>query len=139
MQYNDLQKEYKKTQVNTASQGKLIVMMYDGAVKFINNAIEFMSKNDIEKTHNNILKAQDIITELTTSLNIEAGEIAHRLFGIYMYISQKLTEANVKKDTKPLIEVKKYLMDLREAWNEASKKAGGDSNNANKGGVNIAT
>lgn len=141
MPYSDLQKEYKKTQVITASQGKLIVMLYDGAIRFINNAMDLIEnpKRDIEKIHNNIVKAQDIITELISSLNMEAGDIAHRLFSIYIYLSQRLTEANIKKTKEPLLEVKKHLSELREAWAEASKKSQAPTANKEEGGINIAT
>ena len=73
MAINNVYKQYKETQINTANQGKLIVMLYDGAIKFINKALEHMAKKEIESTHNNIVKAQDIITELLTSLNGPIG------------------------------------------------------------------
>lgn len=141
MPNKDLQMEYKKTQIITASQGKLIVMLYDGAIKFINNAIELlgMQKKDIEKIHNNIVRAQDIITELIGSLNMEAGEIANKLFSIYMYLNQRLAEANIKKEKEPLLEVKKHLSELREAWAEANKKIQTPLEKQDKGGINIAT
>ncbi|MBN2545457.1 MAG: flagellar export chaperone FliS [Spirochaetes bacterium] len=139
MPYNDLRNEYKKTQVNTANQGKLIVMLYEGAIKFINNAIDAMPKKEIEKIHNNIVKAQDILTELTTSLNMDAGEISQKLFSIYMYLSQRLTDANIKKSKEPLIEVKKHLSVLKDAWVEAGKKVQVNKSEIEKGGVNIAT
>ena len=87
------------------------------------------------------MKTQDIITELITSLNLEeGGEIAQRLFSIYMYINKQLTAANIKKDTKPLMEVKKYLSDLRNAWVEASKQTPVmNESETEKGGINIAT
>ena len=142
MPNNEAFKEYKKTQVNTANQAKLIIMLYDGAIKFINRAIELMPKDsvsNIEEVHNNIVKAQDIIYELTSSLNMEVGEISQKLFSIYMYINSKLTLANVNKDDKPLKEVKKYLIELRNAWEEASKKVSSNDKEIKKGGVNIAT
>ncbi len=138
MAVNNVSQKYMETQVNTASQGKLIIMLYDGAVKFINKAIEYMDKKEIESTHNNILKAQDIMTELITSLNMDAGEISQQLFSIYMYISKQLTTANIKKDKAPLLEVKKHLTDLREAWEEANKKTS-VMDSQNRGGINIAT
>lgn len=139
MTNNNPYNQYKKTEISTANQGKLILMLYDGAIKFINKAIELMPKKDIENIHNNIVKAQDIIIELATSLNMDAGEISQRLFSIYMYINNRLTDANVKKDQKPLLEVKKYLSDLREAWEEAAKKVQTESDQFQRGGINIAT
>lgn len=142
MSNNDIYREYKKTQVNTANQGKLILMLYDGAIKFINRAIELIPQrkaSNIEEIHNNIVKAQNIIYELTSSLNMEVGEISQKLFSIYMYINSKLTLANVNKDEKPLKEVKRYLIELRGAWEEASKNVSSNVKEVKKGGVNIAT
>jgi flagellar secretion chaperone FliS len=139
MPINNAYQQYKHTQINIANQGKLILMLYDGAIKFINKAIEMIESKDIEGSHNNITRVRDIITELITSLNMEAGEISQRLFSIYMYINNRLTEANVKKDNKPLFEVKKHLTELRSAWEEASKKVNIDSDTQSNGGINIAT
>ncbi len=130
--------QYKKTQIDTANQGKLIVMLYDGAIKFVNIAIEAIPSKSIEKIHNNIIKAQDIINELITSLNMEVGEISEKLFSIYMYMKKRLIEANIKKDAEPLIEVRNYLIELRDAWEEAAKKVPMEKKDE-EGGVNIAT
>jgi flagellar secretion chaperone FliS len=137
---NNPYKQYKKTQIDTANQGKLIVMLYDGAIKFINKAIELMPSKKIEDIHTQIVKAQDIISELIVSLNMDVGDISNRLLSIYLYMNKKLIEANMKKEIEPLIEVRKYLIDLRSAWEEAAKKAPTDNlEPAEKGGVNIAT
>jgi flagellar secretion chaperone FliS len=141
---NDLFKEYKKNQIINADQAKLILMLYDGAIKFINRALELMPKKkavNLEDIHKNIIKAQDIISELTSSLNMDAGDISHRLFSIYMYINQRLIDANIKKEEKPLVEAKKYLLELRGAWEKAGKTASPDNKNnkSKEGSVNIAT
>jgi len=130
--------QYKKTQIDTANQGKLIVMLYDGAIKFINLALDAIPSRSIEKIHNNIIRAQDIINELITSLNMEVGEISEKLFSVYMYIKKRLIEANIKKQPEPLIEVRNYLMELREAWEQAAKNAPIEKKD-DEGGVNIAT
>ena len=77
---------------------------------------------------------------ITTSLNMDAGEISQKLFSVYMYINNRLAQANMNKDTAPLEEVKKFLLDLRSAWAVASKDS--TDSNLNKvetGGINIAT
>ena len=137
--------KYKKTQIETADQGKLIMMLYDGAIKFVNKAIELMADkkaNNIEKIHKNIVKAQDIIMELMSSLNMEI-EFSKKLFSIYMYMNKRLVDANVNKKTEPLIEVKQYLVELRDAWEKAAKQVDISSKeldpSQNHGGVNIAT
>ncbi|MCX7679926.1 MAG: flagellar export chaperone FliS [Spirochaetes bacterium] len=113
---------YKKTEINTANQGTLIVMMYDGAIKFLNIARDHMaSPKTYDVANTNIIKAQDIITELLLSLNLdEKNEIAHNLFSLYMYFKKRLLEANIKKDPAIIDEVVRYLKELREAWSKIS-------------------
>jgi len=117
-------------------------MLYDGAIKSLNIAIELMEKKDskLDVVSNNIIKAQDIVSELMVSLDFEkGGEIAKNLFGIYMYMNRELLSANVKKEIGPLKTVRKFLMDLREAWNEiADKNISGEEIPQRAGNVNIA-
>lgn len=120
MAINNAYEKYKKVDVSTASQSKLIIMMYEGAVKFLENACKAMDKkHGTEEVHNNILKAQEIIYELLASLNYDAGEIASRLASIYTYMNQRLTEGNISKKKEPLLEVIKYLKELKSAWESA--------------------
>lgn len=114
--------KYKQTEINTANQGTLIVMLYDGAIKFLNIARESMaSPKTYDKANENILKAQDIITELMLSLNMdEKNEIAQNLFSLYMYFKKRLLEANIQKSAEIIDEVVRFLKELREAWNKIS-------------------
>lgn len=115
---------YKDTQIQTADQGKLILMLYDGAIRFLNIAIDNMDFRKYDIVNNNIIKAQDIITELMLSLNMDqGGEIAKNLFNIYAYMKKRLLEGNIRKDPAILQEVVKHLTTLRSAWEEAIKKA----------------
>lgn len=115
--------QYKQTQVTTANQGKLIVMLYDGAIKFLNIAIENMEPKKYDVVNNNILKAQDIINELILALNMEqGGEIAQNLFNLYIFFKKQLLEANMKKDKEILKNVIKLLKELRDAWDKISAK-----------------
>ena len=112
---------YKSTEINTANQGKLIVMLYDGAIRFLNISIDHMNPKTYDVVNTNIIKAQDIITELMLSLNMEeGGEIAQNLFNIYAYLKKRLLEANMKKDIAIIQEVIRLMDDLRSAWNEIS-------------------
>jgi len=112
--------EYKKIDISTAPQGKLVVAMYEGAIRFLDKAVNSLPKKyGIEDAHTNILKAQDIIYELLASLNFDAGDISDRLSAIYTYMNQKLTEANIAKKKEPIIEVIAYLKELKLAWQEA--------------------
>jgi len=120
---------YKETQIKTATPGKLIVMLYNGAIKFLHIAKDAINTNDIETAHNNIVKAQDIVMELLLSLNMDAGEIAKKLSGLYLYINKKLTEANIYKKLKPIEEVLGMMEELRDVWGEvANKSVNSDSN-----------
>ncbi len=113
--------EYKKTQIATANQGKLIVMLYDGAIKFLNIAIDNMNPKTYDIVNNNIIKAQDIITELLLSLNMkDGGEISQNLFNLYLYFKKALLEANIKKDAALIQGVIKLLKELRDAWDKIS-------------------
>lgn len=116
---------YLRTQVETASPGQLIVLLYDGAIRFMHRAIEGFDIGNpserIETINNNLLRAQDIIAELTACLDMEAGgEIAANLFRLYEYMHHRLTHANVKKTAEPIREIVALMEDLKEAWTEVS-------------------
>jgi flagellar secretion chaperone FliS len=113
---------YKKTQIQTADQGSLILMCYDGAVTFLRKAKKAHEEKAFEAWATNILKAQNVIWELTNSLNFEAGEIANNLESIYNYMIRRIIDADVKRATEPLDEVIHYLLELRETWEKIIKK-----------------
>lgn len=133
MDANNAMGRYKKIDIVTASQDKLIVMLYDGAILYLENAIKSLDKkHGTEDAHNNIMKSQDIIYELSSSLNLDAGDIAHRLSSIYVYMNKRLSEANISKDKKPIIEVIDYLKELRTAWASIMNKNSGSSKDNTK-------
>ncbi|MBN2079174.1 MAG: flagellar export chaperone FliS [Spirochaetes bacterium] len=132
--------EYKKTQIATANQGKLIVMLYDGAIKFLNIAVENMNPRTYDIANVNIIKAQDIITELLLSLNMrDGGEISQNLFNLYLYFKKTLLEANIKKDAAIVESVIRLLKDLRDAWDKisAQETASDKTSAATKGNFSI--
>jgi len=133
--------QYKETQIKTATQGKLIVMLYEGAIKFLKIAKNAINEKEIESAHNNIVRAQDIIMELLLSLNMEAGEIAEKLYSLYLYMNKRLMEANIYKKIEPIDEVLKMLTELKDVWAQiASKSTAGDEYSLEKErSVNIAT
>ena len=144
MAINNPYQQYKQTEIATADQGRLVVMLYDGAIKFLGKALDILEKEklsggDIEKIHINIVKTQDIISELMSSLNMEVGEFSNRLFSIYMYMNNRLIEGNIKKDKTPLLEVRKHLTELRDAWAQASKNIQQEGIKKQAGGINVAT
>lgn len=130
---------YREVNIKTASQGKLILMLYDGAIRELDNGISLMesSKHSLDKINNAITKAQDFITELIVSLDFDKGQdIARNLYNLYMFFNQQLVQANVDKDVEPLRSVRSLMADLRSAWEEIIAK--GASGGQAQGGVNIA-
>ena len=115
--------QYKSNEVATVSQGKLIVMLYEGAIRFLNVAAGNMNPRKYDLVNTNIIRAQDIITELMLSLNLETGgKMASDLLSIYVYLKKRLLEANMKKDAAILDEVVKHMSLLKESWDEVAKK-----------------
>ena len=115
--YSNQQNAYRKASVNTLDQNKLIVMLYDGAIKQSGFALEHIKKNDIEKAHNALVKAKNIVAELMSSLNMEkGGEVAKNLKSLYAFMFSQLIEANMNKESKPVVTVIGLLKELREAW-----------------------
>lgn len=113
---------YQQNSVNTASKEKLLLMLYDGLVKFIKQGITGIEEKDIEKTNENIVKAQSIILELMSSLNMEiGGEMAKSLMLLYDYMHRRLVEANIKKDVEIANEVLGFAEELKETFEEAYK------------------
>jgi flagellar secretion chaperone FliS len=111
--------QYRNNEISTSSQGKLIIMMYEGAVKFTRMAINSIEKNDIPKKGLYIRKTHDIINELSLALDREkGGEVAERLESLYDFIIRQLTLANIKSDVKCLESVIRILTPLLEAWQQ---------------------
>ncbi|MCC5815918.1 MAG: flagellar export chaperone FliS [Leptospira sp.] len=116
------QNAYKANEISTVSQTRLIVMLYEGAIRFLKIASENMTPRKYDLVNNNIIKAQDIITELMISLNIEEGkEVANNLLSVYVYVKKRLLEANMKKDTEIIKEVIGHLEQLKSAWDELDR------------------
>lgn len=134
-------KVYKETQIKTANQGKLIIMLYEGAIKNLNLALESLKAKHqkFDYVSNCIMKTQDILAELMVSLNLnKGGEIARNLFSLYIFMNRQLLSANLKKESKPLEEVKRMLTELRDAWKEIAGKTDVETDSAGDTGVNIA-
>jgi flagellar protein FliS len=111
--------QYRATKVQTAGSVDLVVMLYQGAVKFIRLGIDGIERNDTRASHENLVRAQDIVVELLGSLNREeGGQIASQLSGIYDYCFRRLVLANVKKDVTPAREVLRIMRDLGMAWQQ---------------------
>ena len=128
--------EYRQNEVATSSQGKLIVMMYEGALKFVALAIEGIDNQDLSKKGLYINKAHDIINELSCALDMKkGGDVAHKLESLYQFILHQLTLANIKSDRKALESIVNVLTPLMEAWKELLAKSNNDG--ANIGDKNL--
>lgn len=114
--------QYLEMKVQTATPEALIVMLYEGAVRFLKQAANEMGEKDWHEAHKNIIKAQNIVSELSVSLDrSKGGEVADNLGRIYDYLNSRLIEANIKKDTRPISECIGLLNNLNASWMELSK------------------
>lgn len=112
---------YKANQVGTQSRGRIIVMLYEGAVKFLNLAVQELEAGHYKQKGEYINKAIDIVHELNACLDMESGgEIAENLRGLYLFMIRHLTEANMKRDAERIREVISLLQDLNEGWKAIS-------------------
>ena len=114
--------QYQKNSVNTASGPELTLMLYNGAIKFCNIAVDSIEKKDIPRAHENLIKAQDIIMELRITLN-KKYPIAIEMDQLYDYIYDTLIQANLKKDISKIQEACGLIRNYRDAWQEAMKKS----------------
>jgi len=116
---------YKNNSINYASKDQLLLMIVDGAVKFSKTAQFAIKENNIKKASENLIKTQDIFTELMVSLDRNAGEWAVQLYKVYQFIHDKLIEVNLKKDINILQEIIPLIEGVRNTWYEAFEKAKG--------------
>lgn len=122
MQMNNAFMQYNKNKVMTASPAELTLMLYEGAIKFCNIAILGIEKKDIEKSHNNLIKAQRIIEEFQATLNHDYP-VSEDFDRIYNYLLRRLHEANIKKDKEIVEEVLVHLRSMRDTWKEVMQKS----------------
>lgn len=114
--------QYNNNKVMTASPGELTLMLYEGAIKFCNLAEMAVENKDVPKAHENIVKIQRIIDYLRQTLDMKYP-VAQDFERIYLYLSQRLIEANMKKDIEILKEINQHLHSIRDNWKEVMKAA----------------
>lgn len=113
---------YLRSKVMTATPAELTLMLYEGAIKFVNKTIMSIEKDDVMGAHNNLMKTQRIIEELRASLD-HKYPVAKEFDTVYEYILRRLVEANIKKDKDILEEVLEHLRTMRDTWKEVMKNA----------------
>ncbi len=117
---NQYVKQYQKTTVETASNEKILIMLYDGAIQFLNKAKIALAEKNWEQSHNNLMGAQRIIEEFINTIDKEPNpELAQNLISLYEYFITRLVQANMKHEIEPIDEVLKFLKELKATWEEA--------------------
>ena len=112
--------QYNNSKVLTASPAELVLMLYDGAIKFCNIAIMALENNDIQKAHTSIVKVERIIDHFRMTLDMKYP-VAEDFERIYKYLSERLVQANIKKDKEILEEVCGHLRSVRDTWKEVMR------------------
>ena len=114
--------QYKNSKIMTATPAELTLMLYEGAIKFCNIAIDGCKTSDIEKAHLNIVKTERIIDHLRITLDMKYP-VAQDFERIYSYLSSRLVQANISKDPEILEEVNTHLRSVRDTWKEVMRLA----------------
>lgn len=112
--------KYQQASVQTASGPQLVLMLYDGAIKFVRLGIEGIHDRNLEKANTNLLKAQAILNELIAALDFNY-EVSKNLLLLYEYMIHQLMQANLRKVQEPAQNVLGHLLDLKETWATAAK------------------
>jgi flagellar protein FliS len=124
MTNNNYTQQYAEEQIKTASKEQLLIMLFDGAIKFTRIAKKAILAKDFEKSNANLIKAQRIITEFMVTLDIkQGGETATNLMRLYEFYYHSLVQVNLKKDLTLLEEIIQQLVDMRQMWFEATQIA----------------
>lgn len=112
--------QYNNSKILTASPAELTLMLYDGAIKFINIAIIAVEQKDIQKAHINIVKTQKIVDYLRQTLDMKYP-VAKDFDQIYVYLEKRLIQANLKKDKETLDECLEHIRSVRDTWKEVMR------------------
>lgn len=117
---NQYLKQYQRNEVETATPEKILILLYDGAIQFLNKAKIAMDQKNIPEIHNNIIGCENIILEFINTVDVEnGGDFAIRIKALYEYFYNTLVQANLKKDVTKIDEVLHHLIELRATWKQA--------------------
>lgn len=120
MAFQNAYSQYNNSKVLTASPAELTLMLYEGAIKFCNIAIVAIEQKDIPKAHTNIVKVERIVDHLRVTLDMKYP-VSEDFERIYVYLSKRLVEANIGKNTEILEEVCGHLRAIRDTWKEVMR------------------
>ncbi|MBC7341680.1 MAG: flagellar export chaperone FliS [Clostridia bacterium] len=124
---------YQENQVQTLSQEKLVLMLYDGLLRFLGQAQEALKLNRLDQVNSSLCRAEDIVLELIMGLDYSAGPIAGSLGSLYDFMYRELLRANLKKDPQAIGGVQRLVAELRDAWMQAIRVY--RSGNYTRGGI----
>lgn len=114
--------QYQEAQYETAPKERLLLMLFDGLIRFNNVATMALENREIQRAHDFCLKVQNILAELMSTLNFDANpEVAKNLFELYSFLRQQTVQANIRKDPQLLRQNHEFYVELRETWAQAAK------------------
>ena len=114
---------YRQTEVQSRTPLELVVMLYDGALRFLAEAVEAAGRNDLPARAKAVQRAMDIICELQNTLNVkEGGQVAEQLDALYTYMINRLVDSTVKRDKAAIEEVHRLVGTMRDGWAEIAAK-----------------
>ena len=113
---------YYQTQIQSRSPLELVVMLYDGALRFLQQTVDAMQRGDLVAKRDSLSRAMAIVTELHGMLDLEqGGEVAASLDSLYTYMIERITTANQQRDPAPVAEVMRLMTGLRDAWSQIAQ------------------
>ncbi|MDX6561226.1 MAG: flagellar secretion chaperone FliS [Gaiellales bacterium] len=121
--YASARQAYTESAVMTASPEQLVVMLYDGAIRFLRQSAEAMRAGNREQSRNRMRRAEEVIDELNYSLDVSHGEVPQNLRMIYLFAKRQLIRANIDGDAARIDGVGRMLSDLRESWVTIARRA----------------
>ena len=121
--YQTAGKAYTEASVLTAPPGRLVVMLYDGAIRFLIQSSAAMREGNIERSRDRMRRAEAIVDELNLALDMSYGEIPSRLRAIYYFCKRQLRDGNTQREPAKVDAVARLLRELRGAWEQAATRA----------------
>lgn len=121
MSGQDQLRKYQELEIKTSSPERLILLLYDGAIRFLNQAKRKIEEKNWQESNKLLIKGQRIISELMASLDLKVADFTKDWHSLYAYMHQRLIEANLKKDAEPVEEVLQLIISLRDSWAQIMK------------------